>query len=262
MGNVRGHGGSRVFLACLTALLLIKDAASQEIELEALQLAIEQNGEHRHFVRKCFLDWIRTDVFLVPIDEVILEAAVAYKAAISGMSSDDAADLREANLDRYLQGDDATFALLVRNSKGRRRFDPYDHVQFEDFANDVVLRAGNRRWRLRDYTRIFDAPLSPGWNRGYLYFENFRLTGSYDYSVHFSRFDVTASTRHCPKPTNEWAMSFDESDLGILALLQKGMSSREIRRNHGISGFQTAGLSGSDMMGFVQVLLGLLMFIK
>lgn len=253
----------------LLGIVSIFNIRAQELEQKALSLAIERNVSVRNFQHQScsFFGYhmLKSSVILIPINKEILDAAIAYKAKSEKMSEQDAEKLRTQNYETYITGNTAAFVLFVVVSVDAGAVDDrYDEVYFNGFSNNVNLQDESQKYQLEKYTRVFDAPLSPGWNKGYLYFQNFRKEQNFSYSLHFSNFIVNACKGNGSSTplSGSWAMSFDESQIGFLSLLQKGLDENSIRKQYGITSYSTAQLNGSDILNLISTVVGLLTFIK
>jgi hypothetical protein len=246
---------------------------SQELEKKALSLAIEQNLEIKHFRDNLkildpiiiFLehttDKIDVYVILIPINKEIIDAAIAYKSKVERLTSQKIEELRKRNYDTYITGQIAAFTLIVYIPHD---LDFEDEIVFENFANNVFLFDESKKYPLKKYTRVFDETLNSGWTKGFLYFQNFRQSSNFSYSVHFNGLKVNTSkddNSHIPR-SESWAMSYDESYMQFLSMLQNGINENIIRQNYGISAYTTAGFSSSDILNIINTVLTIISIVK
>jgi hypothetical protein len=248
------------FFVIFCLLLVASSLKAQEMEKEALSLAIEQNMEVREFTDFCIKqtpglfstgrDEVKTSMILIPINKEIVDAALDYKFVIEKLTEKEINQLQQKTYQTYLTGSYSVFVLFVKNSE---TLDNDDEVYFNDFKTNVYLHDEQNKFSLKKYTRIFDAKLSPGWNKGYLYFQNFRSDSNFSYSIHFSGLVINAcQDRRDHKPKSQtWAMSFDESDMRFFSMLQQGLSKDQIRKQYGITSYTTAGLTGLDILNII-----------
>jgi hypothetical protein len=262
--------GSFVMLTMATLGFINDPIFAQSVEQKALSLAVEQNLEIRRFHDECMKDGtsifprkdaVTASVILVPINKEVLDASIAYKAKLDGLSGSATKALEVQCYATYLNGPNAAFVLFVKTNDD---LDQDDDVHFVNFGESVFLHDETRKYILEKYTRVFDEKLSPGWNRGYLYFQNFRKSKDYSYSVHFSGFVVNACASvgvHSARPES-WAMSFDEAYMKFFSLLQEGLSENSIRQKYGITSYTTAGFSGKDILDIINTVVGILSLLK
>ncbi len=238
-------------------------------ELKAFRLSIESNFEFIKFDNK-FPVWvfgvhltddaIRSLVMLVPLNREIINAAVSYKAFIDKLSQRDAMAVLSKAQDEFLDGGESVFVIFVINDD---HLDKDATIYFKDFKkNTFLMDEYGRKYYLKRYTRIFDGKLSPGWNKGYLYFGNFRDSRSNSYSVHFNELilDARVSVQEHASTRASWAFSFDESEVGFLALLRKGIDEEVLRKNYGIETYKSTGLELAtfmDVVGFILTVVSL-----
>lgn len=237
-----------LLLALLMTLPVGTRAQDESTELEALSLAIEENMGIESFRKDCRgFGGYTTTVMVIPINEEIVNATVAYKAKTEQLSSRKEAKLQRQVTKEFVHGDHATFVLITLNETK----DQDEIVQFANFKENVDLYTETKKFSLEKYTRNFDAPLSEGWNKGYLYFKNFRPSGSNSYSVH-----LKGLTLQCPsdQATHQVAFEFDRSEIEFLSLLQKGVSESEIRNRYSIGASASSDLSRSDVLNIVSIL--------
>lgn len=112
------------------------------------------------------------------------------------------------------------------------------------------------------YTRIFDDPMAEGWNKGYLYFDNFRRGRFHDsFSVHYSKLELrTSNNKLCEQFSA--TVAFDESAIPFLALLERGVQPQEIMHQYDIRvSASLANLSRSDWLTIASMILTALTFV-
>jgi len=206
----------------------------------ALRLAVEENMQVQKCLHTCkgkksFLTKIDLSassvVVLVPLNKEILDAAVDYRAALDGIPATEIEQLRQRQYTSYLQGDTCTFVLMIKNDASHPEKCSF---KFTEFEANTVLHDEQHSYNLMAYTRLFDSPLSLGWNNGYLYFPNFRECGSKSCSVHFTGYRVLAGA-NCDEEQitdQEWAFGYDESEIKFLSLLSSNISEDHIRAEY------------------------------
>ena len=235
--------------------------------LKAFRLAIEQNMQVRIFNNSCEYrktwrssDSVKSIVILIPLNKEVIDAAIEYKTQTEKLSNEESENLRVSNYSAYINGDLCAFTLLIKNNDN---LDDDDEIYFKQIMENFYLHDEFSKYSLIRYTHVFDEKLSPGWNKGYLYFQNFRQKNSYSYSVHIGGYIVNS----CPenndhKAGKKWAFSFDESDLNFFALLEKGISEDVIRSRYGITANTSANLSGIDFFNIIGTILNIVSLIK
>jgi len=84
----------------------------------ALQLAVHKNVETRmaELLGRYTDRRIITHIYTIPINGEILEAGIAYKASLEGVSGEQVRELHKLATQKYLTGDSAAFALLIHNN--------------------------------------------------------------------------------------------------------------------------------------------------
>ena len=234
-----------------------------EKKLDALSLTLEANLEYREFQMICnqiTRKKLVSKVVVVPIKKEIIDSMIAYIAVRDNLEEKEREDLREKSYQEFLRSDQATFVISVVNNP---KFDfGKDKIYFGNIADSVKLQVSDRTYQISDFTRNLDSNLNPGWNEGYLHFQNFR--GSYTglinaYSIHFGQFNMscggTVTDGNVEREiiyTEELALSFDESDINFVALVEDGLSKDDIRRDYNVTAFDTLRLTEDDILNLVK----------
>lgn len=254
------------------------DISNEPVEFQSLALAIEKNMQVRRYIDTYGNRYraIEATVVIVPLNRDVIAAAVDYKRVSERLTASQAGDLLERNVSRFLEGNTATFAIMVDvkptqpstlnydpSRSSSRLMDSDDYVRFIDFEANTTLREENgTNHSLIGYTRLFDEVLSPGWNNGYLHFRNFRDSSPTSYSLHFRSLvvDTMYSNLDHPSVRGSWAFAFDETEVQYLALLKKGVASETIRQNYGINEAAKTDISILDVLNAFSAILTIVGF--
>lgn len=248
----------KVFVIILISMFVIPAvevyANQQDMNLaaEALTVTIERHMQYRVFTDRHGLGKkVQSTIILVPVNEEVLEAAVAYRTAIENLSPSVSTQMLEQSKKYFFQSDLFAMVLLIHNGGA---FCNDDLSVFVDFSNNMILHSEVKSYNLSKYTRTFSQPLAPGWNRGFLYFKDFRPDGSISYSVQFPEYVLNAAPERQYQHTGarySWVFTFEASDLQLLASIQAGTPISTIRESYGISTFSGIGLSMEDIFGIL-----------
>ena len=193
---------------------------------------------------------------MIPLNQEIINASIEYKSYIEALDSQAKKNLSDYAHQVYINGNQSVFLLIANVYKYQNEpIESDDIVHFKNFRANTFLHDENRKYNLIKYTHSFDEPLKPGINKAYLYFNNFRKNKeNYSYSMHFNNFIISAN-KNLGKPTsNRWAFSFDESAIDFYALLEKGISDKEIREGYNIPSSTSNGLSFSDYLNIASII--------
>lgn len=236
----------------------------EEKKLDALSLTLEANLEYREFQMLCnqlTRKKLVSKVVVVPIKKEVIDSMIAYVAVRDGLNKDESKDLREESYKEFLNSDQATFVVSIVNNP---KFEfGKDKIYFGNISDSVKLQVSDKTYKISDFTRNLNSSLNPGWNEGYLHFQNFR--GAYSgiikaYSVHFGNFNMSCGGTVTDGngvvreniQTEELALSFDESDINFVALVEDGLSKEDIRRNYNVTAFDTLQLTEGDVLNLVK----------
>ena len=235
-----------------------------EKKLDALSLTLEANLAYREFQMVCnqfTRKKLVSKVVVVPIKKEVIDSMIEYIAVRDSLEKKEKKALRDESYDEFLFSDQATFVISVVNNP---KFDfGKDKIYFGDLSNSVKLQVSEQTYKLSDFTRNLDSSLNPGWNEGYLHFQNFR--GSYKglikaYSLHFGNFTMSCGSTMTDSNgverenvyTEELALPFDESDVNFVALVEDGLSKEDIRKNYNVTAFDTLQLTEDDILNLVK----------
>lgn len=225
--------------------------------LAALTIALEANLEYREFKNSCGLlsSSLVSKIILIPLKKEVITATIEYKAHLENLSSKKKVAMMHRNYQEYLKSGQSVFVLSVINNE-KLHLDA--KIYFKNLKNNVRLLSEDRKqYRVTKFTQNFAEPLNPGWNRGYLYFDNFRLNKKVErYSVHFDEFYVNCDED--AEKVSRWAFSFDESEVNYLALLQAGLSAEEVRQKYVFTPHKSVGLDKEDVLGIIKLILRVL----
>lgn len=252
-----------IFLACIALILSSCDPSIYEKQerdkelnrrLEALSIALEANLKFRELSISCGFSRSKlvSKFIIIPLKKEVIDAVIKYKSALEGLSEIEEEQLLRKSYREFLESNKTTFILVVANNPTLDS--SKDSLSFRQFDADVKLIGENRRqYKLVEYTSNFTANLNPGWNEGYLHFENFRrdygnnLINSY--AIHFDGYQMSCSDQEF---TQGWAFSFDESEVNYLALIEKGLTKDMIRQRYVVQTYETIGLKESDIENIIK----------
>lgn len=208
-------------LALLLFLAFPLDTAAQAAKdtdaYEAFSMAVNQHAATHRFKQGCGWGLLRSTIVLVPLNRDVVKTAVAYKAEKQGLSASEQERLRRQAIREHVDGEWATFVLIVRNDYSSRK----ESVELINPKRHTKLFTETREYALEKYTRLFGTRLPNGETKGYLYFENFRPSSSNSYSLHFNAIqlecggDLDGSVR-------QTTFAFDHSEVGFLAMMDEG----------------------------------------
>ena len=238
-----------VCCVALLALCTLSEATGREGETKeeiALRLAVERYAKVHRTTYCGDAQDPRLKIALVPLCESIIEAVVRLKGMEQKKSEAEIETMLATAKKKFLQGQETIFVLFVSN----RHWDDIGEVRLESLKSNITLRDEFGTYPLLRFSPVFDARLKQGTTSGYLYFKKFR-NESMSYSVHFGGLKIRGRT--CVNREwkfYDWAMSFDNSKVDFLALLQKGLDETYLRKNHGILGDLTA----SDIITIVGIM--------
>jgi hypothetical protein len=231
-------------------------AKTAQQALDALAVTLEANLKYREVQSECgFGPWKKelvSKVALVPINKEVIDATLRLKAAREEMSPTNQKNLEARNYQAFVNGDRTTFMLIVVNND---KLDFGKDRIFIDQPNQyVVATSQNKQYKLIDYTTSLGTNLNPGWNDGYLHFQNFRKNRPgliKDYSVHINSMSVICDGSNTA--SQPWAFSFDDSDLNYLSLIQQGLTKDQVREKYNLNAFTYLKMNNEDIGNLVKL---------
>ncbi|MBS0000934.1 MAG: hypothetical protein KFF73_18265 [Cyclobacteriaceae bacterium] len=214
----------KTIILSLSAFLICMYSFGQDDKhLNALELSIQKNLQSRNLLldREFFTNKVRrnVDIFILPLNKEIIDAAVDYKHSIDGMNRSGKKKLLRKNYDKYLEGDMSAFVLLVEKfSASGNDFD----LSFSEFQANTRLSDESQHYAMLRHTQVFDQPLNLGWNKGYLYFPNFRNNPYHDsYTISLA-----------PLNSDTFTFTFDDTGIDFLRLLEDGVAANQVRNRY------------------------------
>ncbi|MFK8186704.1 MAG: hypothetical protein AB8B99_25290 [Phormidesmis sp.] len=229
--------------------------------LEALTLSLEENLAYRELNVSCgplSHKKLVSKVMLIPVNKEVVDAAVSHKAVAERFSESKKQELLEKKRRELLKSDKTTFIMVVVNNPKLEY--GKDAIYFENISKNLTLTLNGKPYKLTNFTNNLAASLNPGWDSGYIHFDNFRqdYSGGIDaYAVNFGNFkmvcngEITAS--------QPWALTFDDTDLNFLALIQEGFTSSEIKEKYVVNTFETIQITQKDVDNMIKILFKLVL---
>lgn len=220
---------------------------------DALEVALEANLKYREANAKCgFINGdLTSKIIMIPLNKDVIDATVAYKAALENLTDSEKNDLLQKSYQHFLQTKSATFVMMVINNE--RLEHGKNLIYFNNIKEDVVLLSESQRvHKLNNYDTNLSTFLSPGLNMGYVSFDNFRdkqdgfKDGFTDtYTIRLDRLILTCSDQQ--KYYQTIALRFDESEVGFVDLIAQGMSKNNIRDKWVAEPYKDVGLKAHDV---------------
>jgi hypothetical protein len=240
---------------------------SDEPDLKQLKLnafngvavALEKNMQLREFRNNCvklipfqFRGSMRTKIVLIPLKKEVIEAALNYRAVSDNLPTNETMRLKEKNYKEFLYGNKAAFIIIVINNE---KFYDDETVFFPNIRENIYLKTDNGATSaLREYTPGFDVGFNPGWNFGYLYFDNFRTYHNFkSYSVHFNNFHINCGRKK--QVESGWAFSYDDSYENFFALFKNGIDIDEVREDRVQTTYKEMGFGYDDILNIINFIL-------
>ncbi len=229
-----------------------------EKKLDALSITLEANLEYRELEAPCEL-WRKlvSKFVVIPIKKEVIDSMLKYIAVRDKLNISEEKNLLQKTYSEFLSSNKSTFVIAIINNPnlefGKNR------IYFQNLVEDIYLINNRKKYALVDYTHNLSASLNPGWNEGYLHFQNFRQenTGIIKaYSLHFNGFNIVCDSSKVR--SQDWALTFDESDINFVALIDKGLSKDEIRKNYNVNSFSTLNLTDEDILNLVKFVIRVL----
>jgi hypothetical protein len=224
---------------------------------DALEVTLEANMNYREIDLDCgFWNSNLTSKFiLIPLNKDVIRTAVAYKAANENLSPQQEDQILQKNYQHFLETGTAVYVVVVVNPEkldsGKNR------IFFSNLEKNAVLVSEDRQiYGLVNYTTSLAAPLSPGINKGYLHFRNFRKSQSQDgftdaYSIHFNEFNLTCGSDQGAR--QDWAFSFDDSEVKFLDFfVSQGLSKEDVRKRFVATPYEAVGLKADDVFNILK----------
>lgn len=231
---------------------------------QALSLALEANLNYKEFKISCGY-WsgseLNSKLIIIPLKKDVIQAALHYKAALEDLSQIQTNDMIKKNLNDLLNSDRATFILIVINNDKLKYGE--EIISFDSInTNTQLIGKNNKYYKFVDFSPVFSAPLAPGRNHGYLQFENFRKDYSgiiNNYSIQFNRYTMRCSDPKTAR-SQQVAFSFDESQVDYLALIERGLSTDEIKNRYVSTTFESLNITEEDIINLVKFTIKLLAY--
>ncbi|MDQ1350890.1 MAG: hypothetical protein QG657_1192 [Acidobacteriota bacterium] len=259
-----------VFTLCLMGFICSGEKCSfgtdepdlKQLKLNALNgltVALEKNMQFREFKNNCvklssfqYRGSMKTSVVLIPLKKEVIEAALNYRAVLDNLPTHETARLKEKNYKEFLHGNKAAFIIIVLNNE---KFDNDESVFFSYIRENIYLKTDNGvTSKLREYTPGFDVGLNPGWNSGYLFFDNFREYQNFkSYSVHFNNLHIKCGSKEQVEP--DWAFSYDDSYENFFALFKDGIDIDEVRKDRVQTTYEKMGFGSDDILNIIKFIL-------
>lgn len=188
-------------------------------EYVALRLAIEKNMCSSSYKVSGYKaeykgeDFLTANVYIIPLNIEVIKSVIEYKAKLESLSDIQRELLITRNRKIFIDGGEAVFALLV---KCNDHFDYDDLARYIDFEKKTFIKDEyNQTFYLTRFTRIFQYNLSPDWNKGFLYFKNFRDNNLNSYSLHLAPLELT-SVPNTSTGIFYDNFSFEDNEVGFL----------------------------------------------
>jgi hypothetical protein len=236
------------------------DANEKELQQvsDALSVTLEANLKYREVQSSCgfgpFSKKIVSKIALVPINKEVIDATVRLKSLREKMKSQDEQLFLQKNYDTFLTSDRTTFIFIAVNNATLEY--GKDKVIIESPNNNIFVTSQGKTHKLIDFTTSLGTNLNPGWNDGYLHFQNFRKnrTGIVkDYSVHINSMRIVCDSSSLA--TQPWAFSFDDSDTNYLSFIKEGLSKDDVRKRYNLSAFTYLDIKEDDVTNIVKLVL-------
>ncbi len=224
----------------------------------ALEVAIEANIKYREITTSCgwFSPGLATRFLVIPLRKDIIRPAVAYKAAKDSLKPSEEEALLARTENEFLEKR-GTFILIIISNSSSSLTSGTHSLSFKDFKNDLTLiNESGKKFKMTSYTHNLDANLNPGFNMGYINFDNFRSghDGHIDtYTLFFRNFRMSCNDSSSLAPT--WSFLFEDSEVRFLALVREGWSKQELREDFVATPYERIGLSTSDVLAIVKFVL-------
>lgn len=225
--------------------------------LAALSFTLENNLRYTKITASCgplSRKKLVTKAIVVPLNKSVIDASINYQAASLRLNEDERKSLLEESYRHLLESNTASYIIILSNNPDLDS--SQDSLRFKNFPEDIKLNFNNSDYNLINYTGNLEANLNPGWNTGYLHFENYRR----DYSglinapsIRFRNYSMTCNNKEAT--SHEWAILFDESDTNFLALVQKGLTADEIRNKFIVNPLETIRLTQQDIDNLIKLTL-------
>ncbi len=228
-----------------------------EKKLAALTIALEANLKFREFGISCgYFRELKSKVIIIPLKKEVIHAAVEYKAALEGLSDEHKEQLLRKNYQELINASTSTFIFLIANNDLKND----EIVYFKTINDGLTLKTENgKEYKLKKFTQNFSTYLNPGWNRGYLHFDNFRneLKGvTRTYSVHFDGFTLACGDK--TQTITAWAFEFEESEIDYLTLLEDGLKIDEIRDQYVETSYASIGINSAEILDIIKFIIKVL----
>lgn len=228
---------------------------------KALSLALEANLKYQEFKISCgyWSNQLTSKFVIIPLKKDVIQAAIAYKAAIDNLTDNQAASIEQEHLSTLLNSGKTTFIFIVINNKQLKYGEEilvFDSIK----ATTKLVGKNNKSYGLIDFSSNFSTPLSAGWNEGYLEFENFRKDYSglvNTYSVQFTGYNMKCGDPNTAR-IQQFSFAFDESQINYLALIEQGLSENDIKERYVSTTYETVGISEQDVLSLVKFCIKLL----
>jgi hypothetical protein len=242
-----------LLLLSLTLTSCVRDSLEEQ-KRKALALSIEANLQFREVSTQC--DWfggkLVSKIVMVPLNKQIIDAAIDYNVSRKELSEAEITSLRERSYEEFLKANKSTFVLVIVNNE---KLETGKHaIGFAELAQNIKLHGRRgKTYKLVDYSRNLGMRLNPGWNEGYVYFENFRGQTNdliKDYSVGIDNYYVSCNQKQYQKET--WAFKFDESQINFLAEIKDGLSEGQLREKYVTNRYEAVGLKPDDVLNLVR----------
>ena len=178
----------RTTLILVFVLAPLLSFAQEDKHLRSFEQAIRNNMEFRNALheRDFFTRKVRrsVNIYVLPLNGEMIDATLDYRQSTGDLKRSEKKKLLKQSHQKYLKGEFSAFVLLIHKyAASGRDFD----LSFSDFGDMTRLSDESSDYPVTRYTKIFDEPLDLGWNKGYLYFPNFREGQHHDsYSVHLA----------------------------------------------------------------------------
>lgn len=234
---------------------------------ESLILSIEHNMQMRVLEDSCedYYDNVIESVFIIiPLNEDIINNSIELYAERNRLDMVEKNKLINNTYQKYLNGDESRFLIYIYNKvKNNRTYNinTQTNIYFKNLPESIYMKSENGvNYPLKSYTSNIDGLLNPGWNKGYLTFKNIRKEKTDSYSIHFKDFFINANiTNEKHKARSwSWALSFDNSKIGFMDMIKRGIKIDELRNQYTNYSFNKANLSWPDIISIVADVLGIL----
>jgi len=232
------------------------NANDGSVELTALKLSIENVMKVKDFGVGTSDDFVKVKFVVIPITKQLIDVTVRYHAKLNKMDAGVVDSFIEKANKKYIDGTFSSFAIFIIRTTGGSGGRAYFSSKLDE---SVVLDDDFKNYNITGYTKNLNIPFNVGVNSAYIHFDNFRKENPYSYSLTFSNFAIgvypyISDYLH----TYQWSFSFDNTELGMLALLKNGLTEEQVRENYGVYSYSRFSMSESDFLTILNTIVTLI----